>query len=74
MRIWISKGDWISSLPTYYPAIKECVDGRSRVEAVVFAAIKSLLATPPPMEPCYRPQAVLDEQGTRLGWIALKGC
>jgi hypothetical protein len=117
-----SLGDWISSLPTFLPAINECVTERNAAEAVVFAAIRpdrtthlvlrlpedryadcllppgrgpakvvlrprgaprsaeeqaalfSLLATPPPMEPCYRPQAVLDEQGERLGWIALKGC
>ena len=115
-------GDWISSLPTFYPAIKECVGESSRAEAVVFAATRpdktthlvlrlpedryadcllppgrgpaqvslrppdaprsaeeraaifSLLPTPPPMEPCYRPQAVFDENGERLGWIALKGC
>lgn len=117
-----SFGDWISSLATFRPAIKECLGTGLDAEAVVFAAIKpdktthlvlrlpedryadcllppgrgpakitlrprdaprspeeqaamlSLLATPPPMEPCYRPQAVLDEQGRRLGWIALKGC
>jgi hypothetical protein len=115
-------GDWISSLPTFHPAIKECVGELGKAEAVVFAAIKpdktthlvlrlpedryadcllppgrgpaqvslrppdtptsaeeraailSLLPTPPPMEPCYRPQAVFDENGERLGWIALKGC
>jgi hypothetical protein len=115
-------GDWISSLPTYYPAIKECVQERTRVEAVVFAAIKpdktthlvlrlpgdryadcqlppgrgpakltlrprgasrppeeqaamlSLSATPPPMEPCYRPQPVYDDKGERMGWASLKGC
>jgi hypothetical protein len=108
--------------PAFYPAIKECVQERSRTEAVVFAAIEpdktthlvlrlpgdryadcrlppgrgpakvtvrprdaprrveeqaamlSLLATPPPMEPCYRPQAVYDDKGERVGWAALKGC
>jgi hypothetical protein len=117
-----SLGDWISSLSTFYPAIKECVSERSGAEAIVFAAIRpdktthlvlrlpgdryadcllppgrgsakvsvrpqdaptsaeeraaflSLLPTPPPMEPCYRPQAVFDDQGERLGWISLKGC
>jgi hypothetical protein len=115
-------GDWISSLTTFHPAIRECVGELSKAEAVVFAAVKpdktthlvlrlpedryadcllppgrgpaqvslrppdtptsaeeraailSLLPTPPPMEPCYRPQAVFDENGERLGWIALKGC
>jgi hypothetical protein len=115
-------GDWISSVSTFYPAIKECVQERSRAEAVVFAAIEpdktthlvlrlpgdryadcrlppgrgpakvtlrprdapkrveeqaamlSLLAAPPPMEPCYRPQAVYDDKGERVGWAALKGC
>jgi hypothetical protein len=115
-------GDWISSVATYYPAIKECVQERSRAEAVVFAAIEpdktthlvlrlagdryadcrlppgrgpakvtlrprdaprpaeeqaamlSLLSTPPPMEPCYRPQPVYDDKGERMGWAALKGC
>jgi hypothetical protein len=115
-------GDWISSLSTFYPAIKECVQERMRAEAVVFAAIKpdktthlvlrlpgdryadcqlppgrgpakvtlrprgaprrpeeqaamlSLLSTPPPMEPCYRPQPVYDDKGERMGWATLKGC
>ncbi len=117
-----SLGDWISSLSTFYPAIKECVTERNPAEAVVFAAIRpdktthlvlrlpedryadcllppgrgpakivvrprdaprsaeeqaamlSLLPTPPAMEPCYRPQAVFDGNGDRVGWISLKGC
>ncbi len=116
-------GDWISSLVTFLPAIRECVQVRSRTEAVVFAAVKpdktahlvlrlpegryadchlppgrgpakvtlrprnapsppeeraavlTLLRTgPPASEPCYRPQAVLDDQGRRLGWVSVRGC
>ena len=116
-------GDWVSSLVTFLPAIRACVQERSRTEAVVFAAVMpdkaahlvlrlpegryadchvppgrgpvkvatrprdspsrpeeraavlTLLRTgPPASEPCYRPQPVLDDQGQRLGWIAIKGC
>lgn len=116
-------GDWISSLSTFFPAMKECVQERSKTEAVVFAAVKPdktthlvlrlaggryadcvfppgrgpakislrprdapsspeeraavltlLHAGPPPMEPCFRPQLVFDDQGQRLGWGSLNGC
>lgn len=39
------------------------------------AAVLTLVPKqPPPAEPCFRPQVVLDDQGQPLGWVALKGC
>ena len=116
-------GAWISSLVTFVPAIKACVQEASRAEAVVFAAVlpdKSahlvlrlagsrfadcelppgrgparvslrprdapttpeenaavltlLRMGPPVSEPCFRPQPVEDDEGRRLGWVAIKGC